>query len=244
MVCPTEEQLFLYSNDLLDEAEQRRLGDHIAGCSACDFQIQEFEKVARQFKDRSIPLPSKHLAKKCSEKIIALSTDREAKPLTLWERLRETLFIDRSLTQKTAIAFAGIVLFAVLINSTVKMWLIPGLASKSCPEEILTNRTKLKEHFQHHLVSVEAMLLDVSNGEDVSQFYTSSETRQLLDETRCLKEGFSSTEAQANVLLGEIEWFLEEILVASDEQNSEAIIILKDEVEGTRILNKIHQFIS
>lgn len=264
MSCPTEEQIFRYVNGQPQDTEQSEIRDHLHVCPDCSTKIVEYEQVIETFRQRSRPGPSRILLRKCRESIRetdpAFYSDRSG----WWRQIlnpaafgNRDLRLGRHSNPKTnpvsalrqpfrnpALALGIVILIVVLGIGPAKRILNPARKSGTCPPQLLTNQAVLSKSLQIHLVNVEAMLLDVSNGEDVTLVYPSSETRQLLTHTRCLMEGLGRTREAENRLLGEIEWFLEEILIVTEDPASGFSRDLQNEIEDARILNKIHQFIS
>lgn len=242
-----QEKLMVYIRGELSKTESQHLEDHIDQCTSCDGILAELKDVDSLLSTRSMPTPPDSLIVDCLKKLPGESTENK--------KSRSAFsFFERFFNGPRPIvrwAFVAIVFF-VGLGSGKLLFSPPNWAakySKLVKNESIEARLVESKVLRHYFLSVQTLLLDLSNRDDLDPLstdlsYEKDFTREILQNTRKIKAASKENDAELYQLVSEIEFVLEEIMGTTQYQLAGFSDEVRETIEEKQILTKIQDHIS
>lgn len=244
MSCITEKRMIEFVAGEADGAHAEKIRHHIEHCPQCERLFEEIRTVDGLLRNRDeIEVPG-GLARRCIG-----SLPRE-------KRAREWIVPDLFPGGRSRRAFQwAFVVFVFFIGLGAGRLLFRQSTWTAKYGNRLRNGQLLNggdesQVVRNYLLSVETLLLDLSNMND-AKFYNTDEwkvemevTREVMARTRKMKEATKDRYPELHHLVTEIEWVLEEVLVTPARDLAGISRDVQRSVEELRLLPKIHYLIS
>ena len=244
MSCITEKQLIDYVTGELAGKKADHIREHLNHCPQCDALHREMLGVDGVLRHRNFPPVPAGLARRCIDALPRKDRVRGSIGLDLWTGVRS----------RRAVQWAFVVLvFFIGLGTGKLIFQQPTWAAKygnQLKNGVLTRGGDNSQIVRNYLLSVETLLLDLSNMND-AKFLNKDEwklemevTREVMAWTGKLKETTRDRYPELHHLVTEIEWVLEEVLVTPSRDLAGFSRDVQRSVEELRLLPKIHNLIA
>lgn len=240
MSCKHSEFILTYLYDEMEQDKRIQFQQHLDNCATCQQIVTEYEQTNALLRKRTMPAIPPNLYQSCLYKIDTIK-NKSAWYATIFEKI--------FLRPKLAWQFAVLLLVFTAGLGIGKMVFAPPVWLQNYKLNLSsTEKINQKQLIRNYLLSVEILLLDLTNLEtqlNKNELQTELEvTKQVLNRTNHIKKLVQQSDTQLYQLLIDIEWVLEDVIDTPDFDLDNIPRYVQKTIEKQNILDKIHLFIS
>jgi hypothetical protein len=244
MACKQRENVVLFMLGELSHQNRNQFKEHVNRCPECHQLLQEFQETGKILQGRTLPSAPDGLVGDC---LLRIRRSGQNRKVSIVERFFQPRF--RPGLQWVAIFmvfFMGLGLGKLLFQPPAWLERYGKLAQNQVAFLPIDDNRATRSY----LLSVEMLLLDLSNMDDPSLLDDDEWdmeiqiTQEMLQRTRQIKNRLGDGDRRLYQLVAEIEWVLEDVLGTANMEMAGLPPDVRRAIDDQQLLTKIHEYIS